>query len=87
MLGVGGGELVMIFLVILVLFGAKRIPELARGMGQGMNEFKKASDDLKKEFNKVQQETFSATSSSERKRKEVKEDRNEQKQEESTENQ
>lgn len=48
----GGIEIVIIVLVILLFFGAKRIPELARGLGQGIKEFRKASDDLKKEIDK-----------------------------------
>ena len=48
--GVSAGEVFLIFLVILMLFGAKKIPELARSLGKGMNEFKKAADDLKQEF-------------------------------------
>ena len=39
----GAGEIILIVLVILLLFGAKKIPELARGIGKGMSEFKKAS--------------------------------------------
>jgi sec-independent protein translocase protein TatA len=38
-LGLGGGELVLVLVVILVLFGAKRIPEFAKGLGKGINEF------------------------------------------------
>ena len=48
----GGFEMVIIVLVILLLFGAKRIPELARGVGQGIKEFRKASEDIKKEIDK-----------------------------------
>lgn len=48
----GGTEIVLVILVILLLFGAKRIPELARGIGQGIQEFRKASDDIKKEIDK-----------------------------------
>jgi len=48
----GGIEIVIIVLVILLFFGAKRIPELARGLGQGIKEFRKASDDLKREIDK-----------------------------------
>src|ERR1700753_2925983 len=44
-LGLGGGELVMVLVAILILFGAKRIPEFAKGLGQGIKEFKKASSD------------------------------------------
>jgi len=48
----GGIEIVIIVMIILLLFGAKRIPELARGIGQGIQEFRKASDDIKKEIDK-----------------------------------
>jgi len=43
MAGIGFQELLIIFLIIALLFGAKKIPELARGLGQAMREFKKAS--------------------------------------------
>jgi sec-independent protein translocase protein TatA len=46
----GGFEWLVIILVVLLLFGAKKIPELARGLGQGINEFKRASEDIKKEI-------------------------------------
>lgn len=46
----GGFEWVIVLLAVLLLFGAKRIPELARGLGQGIQEFRKASDDIKKEI-------------------------------------
>jgi len=52
----GGVELIVIVLIILLLFGAKKIPELARGIGQGINEFKKASSDIRKEIEKGQSE-------------------------------
>ena len=45
-LGLSGGELVLVLVVILVLFGAKRIPEFAKGLGKGINEFKKASREV-----------------------------------------
>lgn len=44
----GGYEWVIIVLAALVLFGAKKIPEFARGLGKGVKEFKKAKDDIKK---------------------------------------
>ncbi len=47
---IGGPELIVIFLVILLLFGAKKIPELARGIGKGMGEFKKAKEDFEEEI-------------------------------------
>ncbi|MBA4149167.1 MAG: twin-arginine translocase TatA/TatE family subunit [Verrucomicrobia bacterium] len=46
MFGLGGGELVAILAVVLLLFGAKKLPELARGLGQGIKEFKKASNEV-----------------------------------------
>lgn len=46
----GGMEWVIIILVVFLLFGAKKIPELARGLGQGINEFRRAANDVKKEI-------------------------------------
>ncbi len=43
---IGAGELLIIFLVVLILFGAKKIPDLAQGIGKGMREFKKALNDV-----------------------------------------
>lgn len=45
----GTGEIILILLVVLVLFGAKKIPELAQGIGKGMKEFKKALKDVEEE--------------------------------------
>ena len=45
MFGMGPWELLIIFLVVLVLFGAKRLPEIASGLGKGIKEFKKAVKD------------------------------------------
>jgi len=39
----GGGEIILILAIVLILFGAKKLPELAKGLGQGINEFKKAT--------------------------------------------
>lgn len=50
---IGGWELVLILAVILILFGAKRLPELARGLGQGIKEFKKASSDVTNELQRA----------------------------------
>lgn len=58
----GGMELFLIILVVLLLFGAKRIPELARGIGQGIQEFRKASDDIKKEIDKGADDIKNASS-------------------------
>ena len=46
MFGIGMTEWIVIFLIILLLFGAKRVPEIARSMGKAINEFKKAKDEL-----------------------------------------
>lgn len=46
----GAGEIILILLVILILFGAKKIPELARGIGKGMSEFKKGLKDVEDEI-------------------------------------
>jgi sec-independent protein translocase protein TatA len=46
----GGPDLIIILLIILVLFGAKKLPELARGMGQAVKEFQKAKDEFNDEL-------------------------------------
>jgi len=46
----GPWEILLILIVILILFGARRLPELARGLGQGINEFRDAVDTSKKEI-------------------------------------
>jgi len=43
-------EMIVIFLIVLLLFGAKKIPELARGIGKGMGEFKKAKHEFEREI-------------------------------------
>jgi sec-independent protein translocase protein TatA len=48
--GLGTTEVLLILLAILLLFGAKKIPELARGLGQGIREFKGAANNVKKEI-------------------------------------
>lgn len=45
MFGLGGQELIWVLLIVLVLFGGAKIPQLMRGMGEGMREFKKATRD------------------------------------------
>ena len=46
MMGLGYGELLLIFLIVFLIFGGRKIPEIARGLGRGIREFKKARDDL-----------------------------------------
>ena len=47
----GGWEIVLILAVVLILFGAKKLPELAKGLGQGIKEFKKATTEVSNEIN------------------------------------
>lgn len=49
-LNLGGGEIVVVVLVFLLFFGAKNIPEMARGLGKGMREFKDATNDIQREI-------------------------------------
>lgn len=46
----GTGEIILIVLVVLILFGAKKIPELAQGIGKGMREFKKSLKDVEEDI-------------------------------------
>jgi len=48
---ISGGEIFFILIIILLLFGAKKIPDIARGLGKGMREFKQATNEIKKEIN------------------------------------
>ena len=48
----GGGEIIVVLLVVLLFFGSKKIPELARGLGKGMREFKDATSGVQREIEK-----------------------------------
>ena len=52
----GWPEIVAILAVVLLLFGAKKLPELAKGLGKGINEFKKASRDVQDEIERAVEE-------------------------------
>lgn len=52
MFGLGTSEIILIALVILVLFGSKKIPEMMQGLGRGIREFKKASRDIEEDLTK-----------------------------------
>jgi sec-independent protein translocase protein TatA len=52
----GPTEWVLILLIVLVLFGAKKLPELARSLGQSMNEFRKAREEFDKELRQAGQD-------------------------------
>ena len=49
-------EMIIIFIVVLLLFGAKKLPELARGVGKSMGEFKKAREEFEREIVKSEDE-------------------------------
>jgi sec-independent protein translocase protein TatA len=52
-MNLAGPDLIVILLIVLVLFGAKKLPELARGMGQAVKEFQKAKDEFNDELHKA----------------------------------
>ena len=52
----GWGELLIIMLFVLIFFGAKKIPEIARGMGKGIREFKDATKEIKDEISEGSKE-------------------------------
>ena len=52
--GLGTGEIIVICLVILLLFGGKKIPELMRGIGKGVRSFKEGINDVEKEIGSVE---------------------------------
>ncbi|OIQ22548.1 MAG: Sec-independent protein translocase TatA [Flavobacterium sp. MedPE-SWcel] len=53
MFGIGGGELFFVILVVLMLFGSDKVPEMARALGKGMQQLKSATNDIKTEINKT----------------------------------
>ena len=52
----GTPEIILIFLVMLLLFGAKKLPQLARGIGKSMGEFKKAREEFEQEITRGEEE-------------------------------
>ncbi len=54
--GIGGPELLMIMFVVLLLFGANRLPDLARGLGRAVREFKKATSSVEQEVRRAMEE-------------------------------
>ena len=55
--GLGMPEIILILLIVILLFGAKKIPELAKGLGKGIREFKDASKEIKSEIDKGLEDT------------------------------
>ncbi|MCX6152870.1 MAG: twin-arginine translocase TatA/TatE family subunit [Candidatus Kapabacteria bacterium] len=60
MFDIGGGELILIVLAIIVLFGPKKIPEIAQMFGKGMQEFKRAQSQFTSQFNEIKSEINSS---------------------------
>lgn len=54
---IGGSEIIVILLIVLVLFGGKKIPELMKGLGKGVKEYKKAMNGVEEEINNIADET------------------------------
>ena len=63
-MNLGGPDLIWILLLVLLLFGAKKLPELARGLGQAIKEFQKAKDEFTDELHKAGQPEVKPTPSS-----------------------
>lgn len=57
--GIGGWEVILILAVVLILFGAKKLPDLAKGLGQGIREFKKATSEVTQEIQNATREDTS----------------------------
>ena len=55
-MSLGPWEIALVILVIIILFGGKKLPELARGLGLGLREFKKAKQEIKDEVKNVTDE-------------------------------
>ena len=56
MFGIGFQEMLLILVVVLIFFGPKRLPDLAKSLGKGLAEFKKASEDVKKSIDEAMKE-------------------------------
>ncbi len=61
LLFIGGSEIILILLVVLLLFGTKGLADVAKTVGKGLGEFRKVSDDLKSEISKAENEVNSTT--------------------------
>ena len=64
---IGMGELLVIFTVVLLLFGGKKLPELAKGIGKGMREFRKATREVQNEFSTIDRQIREEAASIEKK--------------------
>ncbi len=61
MFGLGAGELFLIFIIALLFLGPKKLPELAKGLGQAVREFQKARDEMMNEMNKPHSATTASS--------------------------
>ncbi len=61
MFGIGMPELVLILALALIVLGPKRLPEIARALGKGLAEFRRATDELKEELRQVEQDVEDAS--------------------------
>lgn len=57
----GGSELLVILFIVLLLFGAKKLPELSRSLGRSLGEFKKGKEDLERELRNVEEDIKKTT--------------------------
>jgi len=64
-MSLGPWEIVLIILVIILIFGGKKIPELARGLGKGLREFKKTTREIKDEMDTVTEDVKSSVDNTE----------------------
>lgn len=64
--GLGTPEIIAILVIVFLLFGAKKLPEFARGLGKSLGEFKKAKSEFEEELLKTEKETMSDASASKR---------------------
>ncbi|WP_404838696.1 twin-arginine translocase TatA/TatE family subunit [Akkermansia sp. BCRC 18949] len=62
--GLGTPEIIAILVIVFLLFGAKKLPDLARGLGKSLGEFKKAKSEFEEELLKTEKETVSDASAS-----------------------
>jgi sec-independent protein translocase protein TatA len=67
MFRIGTGELILIFLIILLLFGATRLPQIARSIGKSLKEFKKGIKEAKEDIEEVKKDVEEATKDNEQK--------------------
>jgi len=64
-MSLGPWEIILIILVIILIFGGKKIPELARGLGKGLHEFKKTTREIKDEVDTVTEDVKSSVDNTE----------------------